>query len=99
MNLEEHLLTLLVEECVEIAHETTKALRFGLDDRYVKDDIIYKTNRQRIVDEIHDLFGIFDLLQEANIIPEELDRKQIELKKEKAQRYIKHAREVTRTLT
>ena len=32
MNREEHLLTILSEECAEVIKDVSKALRFGLDD-------------------------------------------------------------------
>ena len=71
MNTEEHLLTILSEECVEIAKETAKALRFGLDDKYSKDPK-GRTNRERIVDELNDLAGVVRMMSDYSILDKEV---------------------------
>jgi len=65
MNAQEHLLTKLAEECSEVAQNATKALCFGLDDKYGD----RPTNRERIVEELNDLFAVVDMLVDTGILP------------------------------
>lgn len=68
MNFKEHLLVLLMEEAAEVAKETAKALRFGLEDRSVLNPD-GPTNRERMVDELNDLMGVVAMLEEHAIVP------------------------------
>lgn len=61
MNRQEHLLTILAEECAEVAQRATKALRFGLDEVQPGQDL---TNAERIVVELTDLFAVVLMLEE-----------------------------------
>jgi NTP pyrophosphatase (non-canonical NTP hydrolase) len=80
MNIVEHLLTVLGEECGEVAKKVSKGLRFGLGDRNVLDPTGLD-NRERIVEEIRDVKCVIELLEELDIIPsthvydDHLDRK------------------------
>ena len=66
MNRQEHLLTILAEECVEVAHAVTKSLRFGLDDQFKGNPI----NKDHLSQELGDLLGIyFKLIREGIIDP------------------------------
>ena len=53
MNEAEHLLTIAAEECAEVAHRLSKALRFGMDE--IQSDVTENperlTNRERIYRE------------------------------------------------
>ena len=64
----EHLLTCLNEECLEVAKDADKALRFGLDD-WPPDDPLCVTNRERIVNELNDILGVARLLVSRGILP------------------------------
>lgn len=68
MNTSEHLLTCLSEECVEVSKDIHKALRFGLDDRNVLNPE-GPTNRERIIDELNDLFAVVEMLMQEGILP------------------------------
>jgi hypothetical protein len=64
---QEHLLTIVTEECAEIAQRCTKALRFGLEQ--VQQDADDKpeenperlTNRERILREYYDLRAVLGM--------------------------------------
>lgn len=66
MNRSEHLLTCLSEECVEVAKEVSKALRFSLDEQYVSSDY---TNRERVVKELKDVLCLIEICRAEGIIP------------------------------
>lgn len=72
MNRIEHLLVIASEECSEVSHRASKALRFGLDEVQYSQT---KTNAERLVDEFLDLLTIFDMLDDAGAInlPVELE--------------------------
>jgi hypothetical protein len=46
MNITEHLLATLAEECAEVAQATSKALRFGLDEPEVNIERLYGQGAQ-----------------------------------------------------
>lgn len=58
-------LTQLASECVELAHEITKALQFGLDDVNPKTQ---EKNLDAIVREYHDVIGSMMALEFEGII-------------------------------
>jgi hypothetical protein len=92
MNIDEHLLTCLVEECAEIQKRATKALRFGLDDR----DPTYdgaKTERERLDAEVHDFLAVVEMLGAREVLPARVDRERIEEKKRKILQFADYARE------
>lgn len=64
MNRTEYLLTVVAEECAEVAQRAAKAARFGLDqiqvDPHENPDGL--TNRERIVGEYNDLIGTLQML-------------------------------------
>ncbi len=68
MNITEHLLTCVAEECSEIAKDACKALRFGPTDFDPK-DCTNATNMQRMVIEANDLIAVIDMLAEHHMIP------------------------------
>ena len=67
MDRTEHLLVCLAEECAELAQAVSKALRFGLDDGHPERGT---TNADDIARELHDLFGVIELLDESGALPQ-----------------------------
>ena len=66
MTREEHLLTILAEECNEVAQRCSKALRFGLDE--IQADQSY-TNAERISIEVAQLHATFEMMFDENLLP------------------------------
>ena len=66
MTREEHLLTILAEECAEVAQRCSKALRFGLDEIQEGQSL---TNAERITQELEGLKGTYMLLFEEKKLP------------------------------
>jgi len=90
----EHLLVCLAEECAEIQHVVAKALRFGLDDIPPGQHIFAElTNAGRLTQEVTDLLGVLELLQESGVPVLSGERKHILMKKEKVEMYMSYARE------
>lgn len=89
MNTQEHLLSCLAEECNEVAKDCSKAMRFGLDDKYKE-----LTPRQNISHEIADIWAVIELLKENNIDLTNgyMNRQVIDAKKEKLKYYMKYAK-------
>lgn len=86
---EEELLSLATEECLEIGQRLSKARRFGL----MQAQAGQPSNADRIRGEVCDLFGLLELLQvslpaHVFLLPTEADRDAIEAKKIKTMRYI-----------
>lgn len=61
MNRQEHILTIAAEECSEVAHRISKALRFGLGEIQPGQNL---TNGQRIMIEFHELLATFEMLMD-----------------------------------
>ena len=61
MNRQEHLLTILGEECSELHQELCKALRFGVNGR--RD--LSTSNARRIFKEFNDLLAMVDMVNES----------------------------------
>jgi len=90
MNVTEHLLVCLSEECAEVQQAVSKALRFGINDSY-KD---YGNNHDRIVQEIHDFLGVLSLLVDSDVLIMPLDPEPlIEAKRVRVLKYIEYAKE------
>ena len=90
MNIKEHLLVCLIEECAEIQHAASKALRFGLNDGYPGADT---TNSQDIAREITDLIAVIDLCREHGIATQpSVSREMYEMKQSRIKEYIEYAR-------
>jgi hypothetical protein len=62
----EHLLTMVAEECAEVAQRCSKALRFGLSEVQPGQD---KTNAQRIMDEVNDFIAVYQMLAGPVVSP------------------------------
>lgn len=88
MTREEHLLTYLLEECVETAQRISKALRFGLDEVQPGQEM---TNGERIVGEYCDILGVMGILQEEKILPPFNHYEHVMPKVEKVKKYMEYA--------
>jgi NTP pyrophosphatase (non-canonical NTP hydrolase) len=88
MNRTEHLLTCLAEECAEVAHRVSKALRFGLDDIQPGQEL---TNAQQIAQEFHDLLAVIEMLEAAGELERPRDMHAIDRKKNKVLAYMEYA--------
>ena len=89
MNISEHLLTCLIEECSEIQQAASKALRFGLDDGHPEKTT---TNAEDIAKECVDLVAVIEMLEEAGIIDRIRTLQGIEHKKAKVRHYMGYAK-------
>ncbi len=95
---EQHLLVKLSEEAVEVALELSKRIHktilFGLNEVDVKNPE-GPNNRERIVDELNDLYGIVEMLVDEGTLPKDwLSRDKIEARKIKVEKYMEHAKRV-----
>lgn len=91
MNRREHLLTISVEECGEVAQRLTKLLRFGPDevqpDEHANPEKL--TNRERVLREYADLVGVLEM---AGFSVDELDGAWIDAKKSKVAKYLEYSK-------
>lgn len=88
MDRKEHLLIILAEECMEVAHEVTKALRFGLEDKWKENP----TNAEKLTQEMGDLMAVFNMLVvEGHVKP--ITKESIEEKYMKVEKFIVYSRE------
>ena len=94
MTRQEHLLTILCEECVETAQRATKAIRFGLEEIQPGQDL---NNAQRIIYEFNDLMAVMQMLQEEGYFKglPIFDEQMQALKKEKVNKYYKYSQNLT----
>jgi len=65
MNVQEHLLVCLAEECGEVTQAVTKILRFGLMDMKPGTNC---TNARKLYDELCDIETLCKMLKEAQVI-------------------------------
>jgi hypothetical protein len=92
----EHLLTLLAEECAEVAQRASKALRFGVDEIQPGQG---DSNAIRIMDELEDIRVIVELLREEGVLPVgAIDYERFERKRAKVEKYIAYAKEKCGTI-
>jgi len=90
MNTTEHLLTCLAEECAELQQAISKALRFGLQDRYPGSNT---TNAQDIAKESIEVLALIELLQEQGIILKPRGTKDmVNAKRNRVNEYMKYAK-------
>jgi NTP pyrophosphatase (non-canonical NTP hydrolase) len=90
MNTTEHLLTCLAEECAELQQAISKALRFGLQDRYPGSNT---TNAQDIAKESIEVLALIELLQEQGIISKPRGTKDmVNAKRNRVNEYMKYAK-------
>jgi len=87
MNRQEYLLVCLNEECLEVAKEADKALRFGLDD-WAPNSLPSDTNRKKITQELTDLISVAQMLKDELYIDEYMVEENITTKKNKVEYYM-----------
>lgn len=63
MNREQHLLTILMEECCELAQDTAKAKRFGINEQ--RD--LSTSNAERMQKEYNDVLAVVDMLNDEGM--------------------------------
>lgn len=85
MNQEQYLLVKLAEESSEISQIALKTTQFGLDSFY---EPIFRTNQERINDELNDLTAVVELLNEHYGLSFTQDRTAIENKKLKMKKFL-----------
>ena len=90
MTREEHLLTILSEECAEVSQRACKALRFGLHETQPGQD---EDNSLRMMGEIEDLLGVIKILTDEGFITEPLQERVL-AKKPRIEKYLKHSKEM-----
>lgn len=89
MNRTEHLLIILSEECSEVSHRISKALRFGLNEIEPGQSF---NNSERINQELCDLLGVVDMItREKHIDPIMLA--DVNKKRDRVEKYLKYSRE------
>lgn len=93
MNRVEHLLTILTEECAEIAQRATKAQRFGLLEVEPGQTA---NNCARINEEVNDLFAVLEMLhrEPGGFGIMTADIKLIMAKKEKVEKFLEYSRSI-----
>lgn len=92
MTREEHLLVILAEECNELAKESAKALRFGLNNGEPGKNI---TNRERITIEFNDLFSVVKMCVDEGILNLDIiDIEQIDDKRIKVEKYLEYSKNI-----
>lgn len=84
----EHLLVFLSEECLEVAHIVSKALRFGLQDIEPGQPF---TNAQRIKQESTDIVAVMELVEEAGLLPDTRNIRDVEAKKAKVKQWLEYS--------
>lgn len=86
----EHLLTILGEECAEIAQRASKAARFTPAEIQPGQEL---TNAERIMYEYKDLQAVMEMLEDEGVLPSiwARDVAAIEAKKGKVERYLLHS--------
>jgi hypothetical protein len=94
MNRREYLLTVLSEECAEVAQRCTKYMRFGKDEMEPGQNY---TNEGRLIQEINDLVAAAEMVFGCPI-SDLLNHSMIENKKLKVKRYMGYSRDVCGTL-
>lgn len=87
MNTSEHLLTVVAEECAEVAQRVSKALRFSLGEIQAGQSL---TNAERIIQEYDDLRGAVLMCQDEGILPYS-DLCRINAKRSKIKCYLKYS--------
>ncbi len=94
MNQTQHLLLLVSEECAEVAHRCSKAIRFGLDEVQPGQPVeCALTNAQRLTAELTDLHAVVLMLAEETGLRIVADRDAVEAKRDKVEKYMKLSRE------
>ena len=89
MNRTEHLLTILSEECAEVAQRNSKAIRFTLEETQPGQPL---TNAERIQYEFGDLIATYEILIEQGLL-EWPSQTAIFLKKAKIEKFLEYSQQ------
>ena len=84
MNVSKFRLLQVMEECNEVSQRCSKAIRFGLSEVQSGQNL---DNQERILYELNDLYATIELLFGCDVAGT-VDREQIELKKEKIEKFL-----------
>lgn len=85
----ELLLTILAEECNEVAQRASKAIRFGLDEVQEGQEL---NNAERIIYEFNDFLATFQILQTEGYLPYNgVSQPAIDAKKLKIEKWLKYS--------
>lgn len=88
------LLVQLGEEAAEVIQETSKCVRFGMQEVYEKIGI---SNIERVGLELNDLMALVEIMQEENLLPQNLFKRDlIEAKKEKVKTLMAYSKSLGR---
>ena len=90
MNRLEHLLTILGEECNEVAVRCSKAKRFGLLEVQPGQTL---TNAQRIMAEVQDVYAALEMLSQMGALDTMADFPAIDQKIDKVEKFLLYSRE------
>ncbi len=95
MTRKEALFLKAIEECTEVAHRCSKAIRFTLEE--VQPDInsnpLQQNNGRRVIEEYMDLVVIINLLIDEGHLPEfHLSSKEIEERQKRIEKYNNYSR-------
>jgi hypothetical protein len=92
MNHQEHLLTIVAEEALEVAHRASKALRFGLMEIQPGQAL---NNAQRLIGEFHELIAALEMLNdESRMQMLMVDRAAVDAKKVKVEKFLAYSLEM-----
>lgn len=86
----EHLLSIVAEECAEVAQRCSKALRFGLQEVQPGQSL---SNAERIAYEYADLVSAMILLsRECEGLLPNISEQALEIKRQKVEDYLEYSR-------
>lgn len=89
MNRKEHILTIIAEECGEVAQRITKMLRFGVDE--VTPGLEpHLDNNYRFYKEFADLLGMVEMAEDEGILISPDDDLMIKWKNDKVEKVEKY---------
>lgn len=89
MKRDEHLMAILGEEAVEVAHRASKMLRFGRQEVEPKQT---RTNEERLFDEMCDLIAVYKMLGLPTLKSDAAAVKMFE-KKNKVEKFLAYSKE------
>lgn len=89
MDRQEHLLTIVAEECAEVHQRCSKALRFGMQETQPEQP---HTNENRILQEFNDLAAAMEMLFECPV-QNLLSPSEISTKKAKVEKFLRYSLE------
>ena len=88
MNLLQHCLLKLSEECNEVGQITSKCMQFGLLEKHPE---LAQNNKERLHEELNDLYAMVQLLNDEFNLEFEPDQLKIQTKIEKVKHYLNYS--------